>query len=89
MTQDAPFTAREIKQLFADVDIKLNTQTIDINRQFGIQNTMLGEIRTQTIKTNGRVNRHSQILYTVAVVTFTIGLIKHSELLALLKGLYL
>ena len=55
----------EMRQLLTDV---LSAHTAEIGGQFQLIKQELGQIKEQTIKTNGRVNRHDEELQNLKLI---------------------
>lgn len=69
------------------LSVELSLQAINI--KLANQDTMLLEIKTQTLKTNGRVTWLERILWTTAIVILTTAALKGSALLGIVKLLFI
>lgn len=65
------------------IDLKVES----IHRRFSGQDEVLAKILTQTLKTNGRVNKMEKIMIILGAVTATLLVVNGSSLLSFLMSI--
>ena len=85
MTDDKPYTKREMDTFFKEIGERFDRQEKNSNERFDRQDIALEKIDSQVAYTNGQVKFHAKLLLVVGAVTGTLLITNGSELIQVFK----